>query len=182
MNISQTGLIFVILLATVTAGVVRGWGREVITCAMVLGTLLFLEVGGDRLVANLLLGGGATTSGGSSAALTCYGSSYTNTTRTLSGLIFGGMTLLGYYAGRWHGSGPVTGNHRIAGGLLGLVTGGAITFYISRHLFPGGSIVVQMPDSSTPFTSLALILLVGLVGLVGTLFVARQNKRSSKAH
>ncbi|HEV7126721.1 MAG TPA: hypothetical protein VGN32_04680 [Ktedonobacterales bacterium] len=177
MTITSSLLALITLLITAAIGVKRGWGREVITTAIVLGTLLFLIVGGDRFITGLFVGASSPVDANS-----CLGTALANATRTVSGLIFGGMTLLGYYAGRWHGQRPASGNHRVAGAVAGLVTGGAIVYYVSRNLFPGGQLLLQMPDSSTPLASLPMILGIGLVALVAILFIAKQGNKTSKAH
>lgn len=177
MTITSSLLALSTLLITMAIGIKRGWGRELITTSIVLGTLLFLETGGDRLVTSMLVGATSPVDPNS-----CLGSALSSTTRTVSGFIFGGMTLLGYYAGRWHGASPQSGNHRVAGAVAGLATGGCIVYYASRHLFPGGQVLINMPDSSTPLASLPMILGIGLVALVAVLFIAYQGKKTSKAH
>ena len=177
MTITSSLLALLTLLITVGIGIKRGWGREVITAAIVLGTLLFLETGGDRLITGLFIG-----ASGPVDPSSCLADALSSATRTISGFIFGGMTLLGYYAGRWHGARPASGNHRIAGAVAGLVTGGSIVYYMSRNLFPGGQVLINMPDASTPLASLPMILGVGLVALIGILFIAFQGRKSSKAH
>jgi hypothetical protein len=47
MVISQTQLAVMIVLVTGAIGARRGWGRELVTCAIVLSTLLFLQLGGS---------------------------------------------------------------------------------------------------------------------------------------
>src|SRR5262249_60859620 len=53
MTIGQTQCFMIALVIAGAIGAQRGWGREVITCAILLGTVLFLANGG----LNFLLGG-----------------------------------------------------------------------------------------------------------------------------
>jgi hypothetical protein len=48
-------MLFIVLFAAI--GAWRGWNREVIACAFVLGTVLFLTLGGLSLITNLLAHG-----------------------------------------------------------------------------------------------------------------------------
>src|SRR5690348_4124629 len=58
MTIGRVQFYLLIVAFTAVAGWRRGWVREVITCTIILATLLFLTLGGADLLANLLGGHG----------------------------------------------------------------------------------------------------------------------------
>lgn len=176
MTISQAQLTVLILLVTGAIGFRRGWARAVVTTAIVLGTLLFLELGGGMLVTNLFVG--ASASGVNQAAtFTCY-----NMAGSLSDLIFGGMTMLGYYAGNRHGTAPVSANQRMAGIVPGVITGGAIAFYLSQHIFPRAQGLLHTLDRLSFLAALPVLLGLGLLGLMIALFISHNGHKASKAH
>jgi hypothetical protein len=174
MMISMAELTVLILLVTGTIGAIRGWGREVITTAIVLGTLLFLELGGGILMSNLFLGSAA--GGGSAGTAACF-----STSGSLSPLIFGGMTMLGYYAGNRHGMKPVEANHRIAGVVPGLVNGGAISYYLSQHVI-GARGLLNALNGLAFLAALPVLLGLGLISLLVALFVSHHGSKAAKAH
>lgn len=175
MIISLGQLTVLTLLITGAIGFKRGWAREVITTAIVLGTLLFLELGGSTLLTGLFSGA----SGGTGAASTtaCY-----NMTGSLSDLIFGGMTAIGYYAGNRHGTTPVSANHRITGIIPGLITGGAISYYVGQHIFSHAQGLLNVLNGLTFLATLPVILVLGIIGVLSALFVARNGQKAAKAH
>lgn len=170
MTLSLGQLTVIILLITIVVGFVRGWARDVITAAIVLGTLLFLTLGGGTFLTGVLLGGA------SSSRVAC-----TSMSGSLSDLLFGGMTALGYYAGNKHGSAPASTNHRIAGIIPGAITGGAISFYLSQHFATHAQGVLNFLNALSFLTALPLLIALGIIGLASALFVSH-NGRAAKAH
>lgn len=176
MTISQAQLTVLTLLITGVIGFKRGWAREVITTAIVLGTLLFLELGGGTLLTTLFSGAASGAGGGASTA-SCY-----NMTGSLSDLVFGGMTAIGYYAGNRHGTNPVSGNHRVTGIIPGVITGGAISFWVGQHLFSHAQGILNILGAFGFLASLPVLLILGVIGLVSALFVSRNGQKAAKAH
>lgn len=170
MTLSLGQLTVIILLITAVVGFMRGWARDVITAAIVLGTLLFLVVGGGTFLTGALLGG----TGGS-------GTSCTNMSGSLSDLLFGGMTALGYYAGNRHGGVPASANQRIAGIIPGAITGGAISYYLSTHFATHAQGVLNVLNALGFLTALPLLIVLGVIGLASALFVSH-NGKAAKAH
>jgi|SRR5579863_3528592 len=170
MTLSLGQLTVIILLITTVVGFMRGWARDVITAAIVLGALLFLTLGGGTFLTGFLLGGV------SSSATSC-----TNMSGSLSDLLFGGLTALGYYAGNKHGSAPVSANQRIAGIIPGAITGGAISFYLSQHFATHAAGVLNVLNALTFLTALPLLIVLGIIGLASALFVSH-NGKAAKAH
>lgn len=179
----QTAFVGALAIAAM-AGFKRGWGREVITCAIILGTVLFLSNGGDQMisqfVANLFHGhlpGTATAeaagTGTAAASQTVYCSPVT--TKVLSGATFTGMSFLGYRTGYRHGSPAKHYNHRIAGVIPGTINGAAIAYYLSHSIFPGTQISLAAPDAATTTSNLPVVFGIGFVALLGLLFVVAQN-------
>lgn len=169
MTLSLGQLTVVILLITAAVGFMRGWAADVITAAIVLGTLLFLIVGGGTFLTSTLLGG---VSGGASC---------TNMSGSLSDLMFGGLTALGYYAGGKHGGKPISGNQRIAGIIPGAITGGAISYYLSTRFVSHAQGVLHVLNALSFLTALPLLIVLGVIGLASALLVSH-NGKAAKAH
>jgi hypothetical protein len=198
----QCFLLFIVLFAAI--GARRGWNREVIACAFVLGTVLFLTLGGLSLITSLLSHGltgfagtasakglvasGGTVppgSGGGSSQAPSYGStSAANcpvpvSAQALSALIFGGMTWLGYRASYKYGQPPRTQGHHLAGMIPGAINGAAIAYYVSNAILPN-QVVVETPNSALTANFLPLVFGLGLLGLLVVLLVANQSNKSAK--
>lgn len=172
MVISQSQCFLIAAVVAAAIGARRGWGREVITCAIVLSTVLFLLNGGGILLSNVLSQGltNAATATNSSAAQTCT----TLNPQLLSTLVFGGMTWLGYTAGTKWGTPPRTHNHRIAGTIPGAINGAALTYYVGNSILPGKALLFDAPTSAFSHTYLPEFFGLGLLGLLAVLFIAAQ--------
>ncbi len=126
MVVGQTQCFTLALVIAAAVGVHRGWMREVITCAILLGTVLFLNFGG----LDFLLGGvgnvasGATGGIASADPATCSPA----TKQTITTGLFGLLTYLGYRAGSRYGSPAQHSGHRIAGIIPGALNGAAIAY------------------------------------------------------
>ncbi|HZC76764.1 MAG TPA: hypothetical protein VE258_03400, partial [Ktedonobacterales bacterium] len=201
----QCFMLFIVLFAAI--GAWRGWNREVIACAFVLGTVLFLTLGGLSLITNLLAHGltgfvgtasakglvasGGTVppgsgggSGGGSTQAPSYNGSVANcplpvSAQVLSALIFGGMTWLGYRASYKYGQPPRTQGHHLAGMIPGAINGASIAYYVSNAILPS-QVVVETPNSSLTANFLPLVFGLGLLGLLVVLLVANQSNKSAK--
>lgn len=173
MSISQTQCF---LLAVVLAGVLgarRGWGREVITCAIILGTVLFLSNGGGSLLSRWLTSF-QTSASSTATAGTISGSVVNANGQLLSELIFAGVTLIAYSVGDKWGAAPKSHNHRIAGIIPGAMNGAAMAYYVSNSILPGRQILVNSPSPDFASSELPMIIGIGLISLLVVLFVAGQ--------
>lgn len=173
MSISQTQCFMIAVVLAGALGARRGWGREVITCAIMLGTVLFLSNGGGNLVANWL----ARFQSGASSTATAgvvNGQFVTANGQLLSELIFIGITIIGYSVGDKWGTAPKSHNHRIAGIIPGAMNGAAMAYYISNTILPGRTVVVNSPSPDFASSELPLIIGLGLIGLLVVLFIAAQ--------
>lgn len=176
MVIGQTQCFLIALLITGVLGARRGWGREVITSAIILGTVLFLANGGGNMVASLL---SQTIRSGSSTAASATGSALATSTCNINGnlvstLLFGGMTWLAYGVGTKYGTAPRTHNHRIAGTIPGAINGAAMAYYLSDFILPGRQVLINSPTPAFSTSFLPEIIGIGLVGLLVIVFVAAQ--------
>ena len=182
MVFSQSQTFFALLLIGAVVGAYRGWHREVIACAVILATVLFLVNGGGTLLSNLLVQGysnvsqptnGAT---GSSGLGTC--------TAVLPGLLSKGtfvtMTWLGYRAGKYHAPAPEAARHRATGILPGVVNGAAVGYYLSNYVFPGTQFVIGTPTPANASAYLPQAIGLGILALLVTLFIAGQARKSKK--
>lgn len=175
MSISQSQCFLIALVLAGAVGARRGWGREVITCAIILGTVLFLSNGGGNVLAGWLTqatAGTASAAGSAGAATTCGING-----QLLSTLVFGGMSWLGYSAGTKYGTPPKTHNHRIAGTIPGAINGAAIAYYVGNSVLPGRQILFNSPTPAFAGSELPVIIGVGLIGLLVVLFVAAQTSK-----
>jgi hypothetical protein len=159
------------LVIAAAVGARRGWGREVITCAIILGTVLFLSNGGGNYIATFLSQGLHNTSGTAAAACN------TVNPQMLSTLVFGGMTWLGYAVGSKYGTAPKSHNHRIAGTIPGAINGASLAYYASNSILPGNSVLLNTPSSAFSNTYLPEVFGLGLLGLLAVLFIAAQASK-----
>lgn len=173
MSISQTQCFLIAAVIAAAIGARRGWGREVITCAILLGTILFLLNGGGNILTGWLsqfsTGASETASGGS-----VHTPLFNINGQLLPTLAFAGMTWLAYAAGTKWGSAPKTHNHRIAGIIPGGINGAALAYYVSESILPGREVLINSPTPAFAGTELPIIIGAGLVGLLVVLFIAAQ--------
>ncbi len=185
MEVSETQLAVLIMLVTGAIGARRGWGRELITCAIVLGALLFLQLGGTTVLSNLVTTGLTPTASASAAgSASCSGGSVStmSSSKTTSELIFSGLVWVGYYVGGHHGAAADTGAHRLLGIVPGVITGGAISYYLNTVLYPGTAVFLQWLGAVGFLASLPLLLGVGLVMAFVTLLYSWRSGKTSKGH
>ena len=198
----QCFMLFIVLFAAI--GAWRGWNREIIACVFVLGTVLFLTLGGLSLITHLLAHGltgfvdtasakglvasGGTvppgSGGGSTQAPSYNGNTAANcpipvSAQALSALIFGGMTWLGYRVSYKYGQPPRTQGHHLAGMIPGAINGASIAYYVSNAILPN-QVVVETPNSSLTANFLPVVFGLGLLGLLVVLLVANQSNKSAK--
>ena len=142
MYITSNECFFVIVLTAAFVGLWRGWVREVITTAILLGVILFLLLGGSDVLyrfifVNLIdafkaLGGSTVSAPGSP----------TDTPTSapndflFSVLTFGGLTTVGYLVGHKAGKAPTTATHRLAGLIPGPSTARLLYFMQRTKLSP----------------------------------------------
>lgn len=168
MVITQSQCFLIALVLGASIGARRGWGREVVTCAIILGTVLFLLNSGGSFVASFLTQGLHSASSPSSAACNNVNP------QMLSTLVFLGMTGLGYSAGSRYGTAPKSHNHRIAGTIPGAINGAAIAYYASNSILPGSSVLLNTPTGAFSNAYLPEVFGLGLLGLLAVLFIAAQ--------
>jgi len=207
--IGQAQIFLVAIVIGAIAGARRGWMREVITCAMMLTTVLFLSLGGGDLIAGLFTHGfGGTASahplasppipyaplsggGGGSGSLpvgTSSGSgpsspadcSFGLMGQFISNAIFAGMTWISYRVGSRYGKPPTNSNHRLAGMLPGAVNGAAIMFFLSRTIFHGQDIVLMSPTGVSARGTFSVVIALGFLALFALLVIAAIARRPAK--
>jgi hypothetical protein len=199
MVIGQSQFFLIALVLSSAIGARRGWSREVITCAIVLGTVLFLLNGGADMLNTFLgnlthsVGGTASAhalSGGTApgvspsgvaptyAAATTGAACSPVTSQTLGTLIFAGMSFLGYRTGSKYGSAPTLHTHRIAGTIPGAVNGASMAYYLSHGVLTGKQLLLYTPSGNLTSTYLPQIFGIGLAGLLVVLFIASQTGKS----
>jgi hypothetical protein len=185
MFITSSECFFVIILTAAFLGLWRGWIREVITTAILLGVILFLLLGGADVLYRFIfvnladafkaLGGGAVSTPGSDTVAPP--SSQTDFLFSL--LTFGGLTGVGYLVGHKAGRPPTTATHRLTGIIPGAVNGAAVVFYATRNIIPNLSVSVQSPDASTVSNYFPIIFGIALLAVV-VILIALSTKSNKK--
>lgn len=169
--VDQSQCFMVVLVVTTVCGYVRGWAREVITTAVLLGTVLFLLNGGQAwlahavlvaLPARLRLGGAGALAG---------------TPPPEAGAVIGLFALaagggLAYLIGHRFGGTPRQLRHRTIGMLPGAANGMAVAFALSRILEPGTRVALSSPSDGMTQSYLLALYGLGLAGLVVMLLMS----------
>ena len=169
MSVSANQCFLVIMLIAAVRGYARGWHREIITCAITLGTVLFLTIGGGDAAAQVL----------SSLPTLFRGISPNfNLAIVTPNPMFDFVTLVGFtvladFAGSHYGTAPKSVQHRASGLLAGAVTGLALVYYITSHLLPTTTL-----NLTSPTTALATSWIIAIfgVGMMVLLLVALVRK------
>lgn len=184
MYITSSECFFVIILVAAFIGLWRGWIREVITTAILLGVILFLLLGGADVLyrfifVNLVdafkaLGGGSVSTGGSTPP-----PSSPQSDTLFSVLTFGGLTGVGYLVGHRAGKAPTSAIHRLTGVIPGAVNGAAVVFYATQHIIPNLSVSVNSPDSATVTNYFPVIFGIALLAVV-VILIALSSKKAKK--
>lgn len=182
MTITSGECFFVIILLAAFIGLWRGWIREVITTAILLGVILFLMVGGAEILyrfifVNLVNAFRALFSGGSVTASNSGPTPLSSQGDFLFSLVtFVGLTGLGYLVGHRAGRPPTSPAHRLTGVIPGIVNGAAVVFYATRNIIPQLNVNVQGPSASTATNELPVIFGVALLAVVGVLIAISSRK------
>lgn len=185
MYITSSECFFVIILTAAFVGLWRGWVREVITTAILLGVILFLLLGGSDVLyrfifVNLIdafkaLGGSTVSAAGPDTTT----SPSTQTDFFFSLLTFGGLTAVGYLVGHKAGKAPTTAVQRLTGVIPGTVNGAATVFYATRNIVPNLDVDVASPDATTVNNYLPVIFGIALLAVV-VILIALSTKSKSK--
>jgi hypothetical protein len=184
MYITSSECFFVIILVAAFIGLWRGWLREVITTAILLGIVLFLLLGGADVLyrfifVNLVdafraLGGGSVSAGSTAPPSTSPQSDF-----LFSVVTFGGLTSLAYLVGHRAGRPATAAIHRLTGIIPGAVNGVAIVFYATRNIIPNLSLSVQSPDYGTVSNYLPVIFGIALAAVI-VILIALSSKKAKK--
>jgi len=177
MTISATQCFLIVVIVFALIGLLRGWLREIVTTAIILGSIVFLSIGGSQYLShfitqtvpgafNYVVNNGHTTVGSSGSGPTF------SPTVTLA--VFGVLSALGYIIGHRFGRPPTKPTHRLVGIIPGTVNGLAIASYGST-LFTQASggpptLSVQGLTSSAGSQYYPLIFIVAIIVMLIVLF------------
>lgn len=169
------------LLITAIIGFMRGWMREVITMAIILGGVLFLLNGGDGLIHIFLFNNLPNALHvlffGSPAAASDPPDPANPTGDFLfNSAAFVGTMALGYGVGHKYGQPATTNQHRVLGIMPGLVSGAAMAYYVSNAILPSATIDLSSPSGAITRFYLPIILGLGLLVLVVIMLISRAGK------
>jgi hypothetical protein len=169
MTLNANQVFLVLLVIAAARGYARGWHREIITCAITLGSVLFLTIGGGDALAQLITNAPNLIRG------TGPGVNFATATPNpwVNAIILVGFTVLGHFGGSHYGTAPKITQHRLSGMLAGSVTGLALVYYITRQLLPSTTF-----NATSPSTALATSWIIGLfgIGMMFLLFLALVRK------
>ncbi len=185
MTITSGECFFVIILIAAFIGLWRGWIREVITTAILLGVILFLMLGGAGILyhfifVNLVDSINALISGSSVSVPASNTSSQPAQGDFLFGLVtFLGLTSIGYLVGHKAGKPPASTTHRLTGIIPGIVNGVAVVFYTVRNIIPQLNLSVQTPDLTTVSSYLPIIFGLALLAVI-IILIALSTKGKAK--
>jgi len=181
----QCFLIAVVFFALI--GLLRGWLREIITTAIILGSVLFLSLGGAQYLSHLftqsLPGAFSYVVSGSVSPAP---SSTTAFNPTITLIIFGVLAALGYIIGHLFGRPPTQVGHRLAGTIPGTVNGLALAAYganlfsqLSKTSAPTLSVVGVTPSVANQYYPLIFVvaIIVALIVLFTSVFGGRKAKK-----
>ncbi len=186
MTITQNECLFVVLLVAAFIGLWRGWLREVITTAILLGVILFLTLGGQGVLyqfifVNLVDAVKALFSGSSSVSVAPAGTSQPAQGDFLfTFLTFTGLTSISYLVGHKAGKPPTAASHRLTGIIPGIVNGIAIAFYSVKYIIPQLSVSVQSPDQTTVSNYLPVVFGLALIGVIVVLIALSTKGKAKK--
>lgn len=169
--VDQGQCFLLMLLVGAVIGFWRGWVREVITCAVILGAVLFLIAGGENLLAHLLFVALPNALHSGAASATDKGVPR-SAVAGLSAFVLTAMTVVGFMLGNHFGSNPSQHTHRWSGVIPGVVSSSALAYYLSRSLFAGTQVALHSPTDSNARSYLQLIYGAGLIGIVLILSLA----------
>jgi hypothetical protein len=180
MTITSGECLFIILLIAAFIGLWRGWIREVITTAILLGVILFLLLGGDALLyrfffVNLAAAFKALFEG-NSVSIPASNSSTPQTDVLFSVSTFVVLTGVGYLVGHKAGKPPTATVHRLSGIIPGTVNGIAVIFYTVDHIIPQLQVNVESPDVGTVTNYAPIVFGLAIVAVVGVLIVLTTRK------
>lgn len=188
MTITQGECLFVILLVAAFIGLWRGWIREVITTAILLGVILFLTLGGQGVLYRFIFvnladafralfeGGGGSVSVGSSGG----SAPQTQGDFLFTLLTFGTLTGIGYVVGHKAGKPPTAATHRLTGIIPGVVNGIAVIFYSVKYIFPQLNLNVASPDATTVSNYLPVVFGLALIAVIGVLIALSAKGKAKK--
>lgn len=162
MNLTANQLFVVVMLIAAARGYARGWHREIITCAIILGSVLFLTIGGGDAIAQLL----STVPDVFRGVAPGINLATVTPNPTFDFFLLIGFTVLADFAGAHYGTGPKVVQHRLSGMIAGAVTGLALVYYITRQLLPSTTISLTSPTSSLATTWIIGIFGVGMMVLL----------------
>jgi len=185
MYITSSECFFVIILTAAFIGLWRGWVREVITTAILLGVILFLLLGGSDVLYRFIfvnLVDAFRALGGSTVSAPDSGTAAPPSTQAdflFTLLTFGGLTTIGYVVGHKAGKPPTTATHRLTGVIPGAVNGASVVFYATRNIIPNVNVDVASPDPTTVSNYLPVIFGIALLAVV-VILIALSSKSKSK--
>ena len=186
MTITQNECLFVILLVAAFIGLWRGWIREVITTAILLGVILFLTLGGQGVLyqfifVNLVDAIKALFSGSTSVSVAPTGTSQPAQGDFLfTSLTFAGLTAISYMVGHKAGKPPTAASHRLTGIIPGIVNGIAVAFYSVRYIIPQLNVSVQSPNDATVSNYLPVVFGLALLAVIVVLIVLSTKSKAKK--
>lgn len=162
MILTETQFFVIVMLIAAARGYTRGWHREIITCAIILGSVLFLTIGGGDAIAQLL----STIPNMFRGVAPGVNLATVTPNPTFDFIVLIGFTVLADFAGGHYGTGPKVVQHRLSGMIAGSVSGLALVYYVTRQLLPSTTISMTSPSATLATTWIIGIFGVGMMVLL----------------
>ena len=173
---------FVVILAFIVIGFMRGWRRELVSLVFVLLAAVLIRPGTNNTIGQLIARIPSTVgylASGSSSTGTTASSNFLGPWGTL--LIFALVVGLGYFIGNKAFPRPTAPAERFIGVIPGVISGAFIMGYLVSSGFfgsrPAVNIEVTPPD---PSNYIAIIFIIVVAALIIALIASRTKKAPAK--
>ncbi len=161
------------------AGFMRGWSREIVTTAAVLGGVLALVAGGaDALGRFIFVSLPAMLHLPGAPALSSVPPQ--QNVYALSLLALSVLTVASYIVGNRYGVPPTQQQHRLVGLALGALDGAVLVYFVGRGLPPGTSLALHMPSPDMLRSGVEAALGVGLAVVGGIAIHANATRKGRR--
>lgn len=164
MALTQSQCFFILALLAAARGYSRGWSREIITCAVTLGGVLFLTAGGSTGLAHFVTVTLPDVVQG--IVPPAFDPSTQSSNPVMDLVMLAGLSVLAHVMGTHYGAAPKSSGQRAGGMAAGAVTGLAVMYYLTERVLPATTIQMTSPSSSVVTTYMIGLLGLGLMVLL----------------
>ncbi|HEU0026940.1 MAG TPA: hypothetical protein VFQ25_07470 [Ktedonobacterales bacterium] len=164
MALTQSQCFFLLALIAAARGYYRGWGREIITCAVTLGGVLFLTAGGGVGLVHFVTVTLPDIVQG--IVPPAFDPTVAPSNPVMDVLLVAGLSVLAHIVGTHFGAPPKTAANRAGGMAAGAVTGLALMYFLTERVLPATTFQMTSPSSTMVTTYMIGLLGIGLMVLL----------------